>query len=88
MSENLDIKMLVKKLEKASIQSQLPSSFIIGETIFFEENEIKALVIHASILSLYEDEKINESYEIITRLLEQTNGANKLVKAAAEVHTI
>ncbi|WP_272679093.1 DEAD/DEAH box helicase, partial [Providencia sp. PROV137] len=85
MSENLDIKMLVKKLEKASIQSQLPSSFIIGETIFFEENEIKALVIHASILSLYEDEKINESYEIITRLLEQTNGANKLVKAAAEV---
>ncbi|WP_272513326.1 DEAD/DEAH box helicase [Providencia sp. PROV215] len=85
MSENLDIKMLVKKLEKASIQSQLPSSFIIGETIFFEENEIKALVIHASILSLYEDEKINESYEIITRLLEQTNGANKLVKTAAEV---
>ena len=85
MSENIDIKMLVKKLEKASIQNQLPSSFIIEETICFEENEIKALVIHASILSLYEDEKINESYEIITRLLEQTNGANKLVKAAAEV---
>lgn len=85
MSEILDIQMLVRKLEKASIQNQLPSSFTSENTIYFEENEIRALVSHASVLSLGTGDDINESYKIITRLLEQTNGDSKLVKAAAEV---
>lgn len=85
MSERFDIQMLVRKLERASIQNQLPSSFISENTVCFEDNEIRALVSHASILSLGTGDYINESYEIITRLLEQTNGNSKLVKAAAEV---
>ncbi|EPH6375303.1 DEAD/DEAH box helicase [Vibrio alginolyticus] len=85
MSEILDVQMLVRKLEKASIQNQLPPNFISGDAACFEEQEIRALVSHASILSLGTGDDINKSYEIITRLLEQTNGDNKLVKAAAEV---
>ncbi|EHR6002213.1 DEAD/DEAH box helicase [Vibrio parahaemolyticus] len=85
MSERLDIQVLVKKLEKASIQNQLPSSFTSENTDCFTEQEIRALVSYASVLSLEAGDQINESYEIITRLLEQTNGNSKLVKAAAEV---
>ncbi|WP_219908773.1 DEAD/DEAH box helicase [Vibrio splendidus] len=85
MSETLDIQMLVRKLEKASIQNQLPSSFSSESIIYFEDMEVRALVSHASILSLGIDDEINESYEIITRLLEQTKGDSKLVKGAAEV---
>lgn len=85
MSETLDIQMLVRKLEKASIQNQLPSSFSSESIIYFEDMEIRALVSHASILSLGIDDEINESYEIITRLLEQTKGDSELVKGAAEV---
>ncbi|MFH4365539.1 DEAD/DEAH box helicase [Vibrio diabolicus] len=85
MSEILDVQMLVRKLEKASIQNQLPPNFISGDAACLEEQEIRALVSHASILSLGTGDDINKSYEIITRLLEHTNGDNKLVKAAAEV---
>ncbi|MGL1013639.1 DEAD/DEAH box helicase [Vibrio vulnificus] len=85
MSERLDIQVLVKKLEKASIQNQLPSSFTSENTDCFTEQEIRSLVSYASVLSLEAGDQINESYEIITRLLEQTNGNSKLVKAAAEV---
>ncbi|MBT3021548.1 hypothetical protein PN41_18065, partial [Vibrio anguillarum] len=52
MSELLDIHMLVRKLEKASIQNQLPSSFSSENLVSFEDNEIRALVSHASVLSL------------------------------------
>ncbi|OQK31978.1 DEAD/DEAH box helicase [Vibrio parahaemolyticus] len=85
MNEILDVQMLVRKLEKASIQNQLPPDFISGDATCLEEQEIRALVSHASILSLGTGDDINKSYEIITRLLEQTNGDNRLVKAAAEV---
>jgi len=85
MSEIFDIQTLVRKLEKVNIQNQLPSRFISEKTVYFEEKEIRALISHASVLSLGTGDDINESYEIITRLLEQTNGDSKLVKAAAEV---
>ncbi|MBF4365087.1 ATP-dependent DNA helicase, partial [Vibrio anguillarum] len=85
MSELLDIHMLVRKLEKASIQNQLPSSFSSENLVSFEDNEIRALVSHASVLSLGTSDDVNESYEIITRLLEETSGNSKLVKGAAEV---
>ncbi|MBF4338984.1 ATP-dependent DNA helicase, partial [Vibrio anguillarum] len=84
-SELLDIHMLVRKLEKASIQNQLPSSFSSENLVSFEDNEIRALVSHASVLSLGTSDDVNESYEIITRLLEETSGNSKLVKGAAEV---
>ncbi|WP_017216133.1 DEAD/DEAH box helicase [Pseudoalteromonas sp. NJ631] len=85
MSEILDIQVLVRKLEKASIQNQLPPSFKSENADCFTEMEIRALVSYASVLSLGEGDEINESYEVITRLLEQTKGNNKLVKVAAEV---
>ena len=70
----------------ASVLLQLPDSFKTVKNITFDNREINSLVGYSSILSISEipDDRAL-SYEIITRLLEYTNGESERVISAAEV---
>lgn len=84
VKENIDL--LIRKLEVASVYNQLPNSFQSISEIVFEEREINSLSAYSSILSLSdESSEISLSYEIITRLIEYTNGECERVIAAADL---
>lgn len=80
------INTLIDRLEVASVLLQLPASFDPDKVVNFEVREINSLVGYSSILSLSEKpDDISLSYEIITRLLEYTDGESDRVVSAAEV---
>jgi superfamily II DNA/RNA helicase len=80
------INLLIGKLEIASVLLQLPSSFQPDKNVYFENKEINSLIGYSSILSLSENpDDISQSYEIITRLLEFTNGSTDRVVSAADI---
>ena len=82
--ENIDL--LIRKLEVASVYNQLPNSFQSTNIIVFEEREINSLAGYSSILSLSdESSEISLSYEIITRLIEYTQGDCERIIAAADL---
>ena len=77
---------LINRLEVASVLLQFPESFESEKSISFEDREISGLIGYSSILSLSEiSDEISLSYEIITRLLEYTDGKSERVISAAEV---
>lgn len=77
---------LIKNLEIASTFRQLPESFETTHEIEFSEREISILLGYASILSLAkESEELSLSYEIITRLIEYTDGDCQKVIGAADL---
>lgn len=81
-----DIEVLIKKLETASILQQLPDSFQSNINVKFDDREINSLAGYSSILSLSEEPNDTSlSYEIITRLIEYTNGDCARVISAADL---
>ncbi|KXJ57384.1 MAG: ATP-dependent DNA helicase, partial [Colwellia sp. Phe_37] len=84
--QNEYINKLLNRLEVASVLLQLPASFHPDKVVDFDTREINSLVGYSSILSLSEKPSdISLSYEIITRLLEYTDGKSDRVISAAEV---
>jgi superfamily II DNA/RNA helicase len=82
LKENIEL--LIRKLEVASVLQQLPKSFKPDSNIVITEREINSLTGYSSILSLSDESNdISLSYEIITRLIEYTNGScNRVISAA------
>ena len=81
-----DAKNLVEKLEKVSIQSQLPKSFDLENTTKLVDRDIDRLLGYASLMSLSDDsDELSLSYEVITRLLEYTKGELPGIVSAADV---
>lgn len=77
---------LINKLGSISVIQQLPNSFTVNNIITLNDKEIKSLAGYSSILSLSDiADDISLSYEIITRLLELTNGECKKIIAIADV---
>ncbi|WP_288129437.1 DEAD/DEAH box helicase [Microbulbifer sp.] len=84
LDNNIDS--LIRKLEIASIFRQFPESFSSDIDISLDDKDIRSLAGYSSILSLSDEaEEISLSYEIVTRLLEYTEGACNKVITAAEV---
>lgn len=81
-----DAKNLVEKLEKASIQSQLPTSFDLEDTTKLVDRDIDRLLGYSSLMSLSDNsDELSLSYEVVTRLLEYTKGELPGVISAADV---
>lgn len=84
IKENIDL--LIEKLEIASILQQLPSSFQSNINVNFNDREINSLAGYSSMLSLSDEPNDTSlSYEIITRLIEYTNGDCSRVISAADL---
>jgi len=82
--ENIDP--LIKKLEIASILQQIPGNFHSNININFDDREINSLAGYSSMLSLSDEPNDTSlSYEIITRLIEYTNGDCARVISAADL---
>lgn len=80
------IKDLVRKLEIVSVCRQLPDSFSSSSSVVIDSNEINALLGYSAILSLSDDiDELSLAYEIVTRLLEYTDGNSEKVIAASGV---
>lgn len=82
VKENVDI--LIRKLEVASIHQQFPNGFQPDSNIVLDDREINSLAGYSSMLSLSDEpDDISLSYEIITRLIEFTNGGcNRVISVA------
>lgn len=76
---------LIEKLEIVSIQHQL-SSMHADNTDKLSDADIRSLLGGASILSLSNKaEEKSQAYEVVSRLLEITDGKDKRVRKAAEI---
>lgn len=83
---NENIELLIHKLETASILQQLPDSFQSNINVELDDREINSLAGYSSILSLSDEPNdASLSYEIITRLIEYTNGGCARVISAADL---
>lgn len=86
MESGINIDELVRKLEVVSVCKQLPEGFSSDIKVMIKEGEITSLLGYASILSLSDEpDEVSLSYELITRLLEYTDGECERVVAASEV---
>jgi len=86
MDSNLNINELVRKLEIVSVYQQLPEKLSSNLDITISDSEIASLLGYSSILSLSDaPDEISLSYNLVTRLLEYTNGKCEKVIAASEV---
>ncbi|WP_019531310.1 DEAD/DEAH box helicase [Dasania marina] len=84
VTENIDA--LIRNLEIASICKQFPADLQSDKKITFDDREINSLAGYSSILSLSDNpNEISLSYEIITRLIEYTNGECSKVISAADL---
>jgi len=84
--DHVNIDILIQNLEIASILQQFPESFQSNINVDFDDREINSLAGYASMLSLSaEPADTSLSYEIITRLIEYTNGQCSRVVSAADL---
>lgn len=80
------IESLLKRLEKESILRQLPRSFSSPVNPPLIDTDISKLMSYASIMSLSENTSdFSLAYEIVSRIIEYTEGKSKGVIAGSEV---
>lgn len=86
MDSTVDINDIIRKLEVLSVIKQLPHSLSSDSEVSIDDAEIASLLGYSSILSLSDEpDEISLSYELVTRLLEITDGECEKVLAASEI---